>query len=323
MAVEPDRAQRILDCYRAAFEAACARERIAARIAGTPGRFEFEGQEGASGAQILERFLLELAGQGVAAGQVLEPRPDADETELQACTRGLDRALARVRTLLVEFNSYLSGGMPYVFPTRDEVLQSRGLVVYRYPARAAAQVSAVDGRVRIAFEPGELGEVTSSGFFVPTRLSGDFEARVRYELGSWSPGPDSACLGLFAQDEPSTLRYYALVSSWGAPPSFAAQASFTGEVLDPVAIDGKGGELRLARAKGRIRAWHRARGGKWTALGERAGEAASELFVGCKIWSKVSCGGLVAELTELSIEGRPAREQGPMPAVRPDPRASG
>ena len=323
MASEPDRARQIRQRYRELFERCCAREKIAARIGGKPVRFEFDGQEGANGTLILEHFLIELGKQGVAAGQFLQPEPDSCEADIERGSRALERALARVRTLLVEFNSYLSGGLPYVFPTDSEVLQQRGLVVYRYPARGAVEVSASGERVRITFAAGELGDVTSSGFYVPTRLSGDFEARVAYELVHWSPGPDSACLALFAQNEPSTLRYYAQLSSWGTPPALHAQASFNGETRAPLAIDERAGEFRLRRTDDVIAAWHRARGQEWSALGERAGEPRDELVIGCKIWSKVSCGGLVADLTGLALEGTPARDQGPLPAVRPDPRAAG
>jgi hypothetical protein len=317
-------ADSLLERHRVAFAIVAAREKLAARIAENPARFEFDGQEGAGGALILEHFLLELGKQGIPAEAVLAPAPGTDVCETERVLRGLEQALARVRTLLVEFNSYLSGGLPYVFATELSLLRERGLVVYRYPARAAVEVSAdrARGSVRIAFAPGELGEVTSSGFFVPTRLAGDLEARVRYRLGTWSPGPDSACLALFAQNESSTLRYYAQLSAWGTPARLAAQASFRGETGEPRRIEAGPGELRLRRRGDTFAAWQRAAGGEWLLLGERAGEPADELVLGCKIWSKVRCGGLEAELSELEIEGTPARDQGPPPAVRPDPRAA-
>ncbi len=320
MTTGSDRA-RALERYRAAFSAACARERIRGEIAGDPARFVFAGQEGASAELILEHFLIELGKQGVPAEAILAPSSATGAAEVEARALGLEGALARVRTLLVEYNSYLSGGLPFVFRTSSDVLRGRGLAVYRYPAQAAVEVRVAQERVWIAFEPGALGDVTSSGFYVPTRLAGDFEVRVAYELGRWSPGPDSACLALFAQDEASTVRSYAQVSSWGSPPAFAAQASFTGDVRPPVAIDGAPGELRLARSGPRIRAWHRARGRDWTPLGEHGHDPGADAVIGCKIWSKEACGGLVAELSGLAIEGRPAAEQGPPPAVRPDPRA--
>jgi hypothetical protein len=313
-------ARSIRERVQEAFARECGRDRIAARIVGDPPAFVFEGQEGVSGERILERFLLELRERGLTSGSLLDPSPGATDPEVEERLRGLESALIRIRALLVEFNAYVSGGLPYVFATDDEVLRRRGLSVYRYPSRAAVDVNASEGRVRIAFEPGELGEVTSSGFYVPTRLAGDFEARVLYELQQWSPGPAPAWLALFAQNEPSTLRHYAQVSSRGTPSSSVALAVLAGEPANPVETDACLGGLRLARVHGCVGAWHRALGGGWELLGAHASEPADHMFVGCKIWSGGACGGLTAVLTDFELDGSPAADQGPLPAVRPDPR---
>ena len=70
-------------------------------------------------------------------------------------------------------------------------LRERGLSIYRYPARAAVDVRPADDAIRITFHPGPLGAITSSGFYVPTLLRGDFSATIHYRIRRWRPGPRS------------------------------------------------------------------------------------------------------------------------------------
>jgi hypothetical protein len=282
-----------------AFAAACARERIQARVARAAGRvtFEFAGQENAQPAQLLHHFELELRAAGVQPAQLLAAEP--------AALDGLARAVARMRTLLIEHNSFLEAGVPYVFAARDPVQRDAGLGLYRFPKAAAVALTWRPGAFRIAFAPGPLGEVTSSGFYLLARAAGDFTAEVRYGLELWQPGPDCACLGLFAQDARSTTRYYSQILSVAAPPRTWALASLEGAEGARVPVAGRTGWLRLGRRGTRMVAAHRDDGDpRWVPLGDRDAASGEPLHVGCKIWSKQSCGGLVAELTELRVGGR-------------------
>jgi hypothetical protein len=295
---------------RSAFAAACGREKIAASLEGPPGLMElrFAGQEETAAAVLHQRFLEELRAEGALAGATLRPCAALDAGEdLEAAARALDRAVTRLRARLVERDSFLGERLPWVFPGAEEPFRAAGLGVYRYPRDAAVEVAARGDSVRIAFAPGAVGDVISSGFYVPVALEGDFTATVRYRLGPWSPGRGAAMLGLFAQDGPSTVRYYAQLASEGEPARFAAQAALAGRIDPAQRATAEPGAFRLVREGASVSAWHDS-GAGWRLLGERADDARAPLVIGCKVWAHRECAGLVAELTGLTLRpGAPRR----------------
>lgn len=316
------RAAAIGERLRAAFEAGCRKHDIHAELVGPPQRMDvrFSGQEDVSGELIGQVFVEELATRGVRAGPVLAPSPALDEATVARLEAVLRDVLNRLRTLLIEANSYLSGGLRWPFPDGGAFLRERGLAVYRFPKRGPVDVSAIDDHMRIAFAPGPLGEVTSSGFYVPTKIRGDFDVTLRYRVRRWQPGPVAACLALFAQDEPSLQRYYAQIRS-AANQERHAMANLCEQLSAPVPATADDGAFRLTRNGQRVVAYHRANDtDAWTRLGERADFAAADMVIGSKIWSSDRCDGLVADLYELRIEAEiPTDNLGPVP-VRPDPR---
>lgn len=308
----------------AAIEAAAKAHDIHLVVHGTPALpwLAFAGQEDAPPELIEQHFRRELADAGVRVrGPLLWPAELCrDAGARQRCAAAFAHALLRLRVLFVEYNSHLSGGLPWPFPGGCERLRARGLTFYRYPRRAPVDVAAVGSAMRIAFGVGELGAVTSSGFYVPTRLQGDVVLTIRYVLRQWHSGPDSACLGLFLQNEASTARYYAQIASTAAAPELrVAAAGLQGEVVGHRATDGDGW-LRLVRTGGEVVAFHRPAGSDgFTELG-RCAATGDALVAGCKIWSKVRTDGLVADLFELEIDATLASEQPELLPARPDPR---
>jgi len=318
------RAAAIGEILRAAFEAACEKEGVRGRLTGPPTdmALAFEEQDTASPALILDTFLTELKTRGVVAGPRLRPDPALDDEAVEAAAAAVRASVRRLRALMIEYNSYLSGGLPYVFPTDSDRLRTRGLNIYRYPARAEVDVKAEGESIRIAFHPGALGEVTSSGFYVPTRVRGDFTAAIRFTIRRWEPGPDNACLALFAQDEPSLVRLYAQrFTEAGAPSAHRAQANLNDARSDPISVAGDTGAFRLTRRGTRVTSWYGDGGAEtWTPLGESSFADAPDVYLGAKIWSGVACDGLEADFTGLTIDGEIPREQPPAAAERPDPR---
>ena len=311
------------------FLRACQRESITATATPRGNRLElaFVDQETAPASLILHHFGLELATAGVTSDELLRDDGPRDEAKLALQLAAVELAVRRIRVLLIEHNSYLSGGLPWVFPGGDAVLRARGLSVYRFPKLAAVAVTARGAAMRIAFAPGDLGAITSSGFYVPTRLAGDFEATVRYELPVWRPGPHTASVALFAQDEPSLHRYYSQRNSDPATPDAPrVLANLEGRLWAGTQVRGSAGWFRLSRVASRVSAWHREAGASaFSLLGgvdSAAGNLAPDVYLGIKIWSPGSSDGLVADLHELTILGRTATEQPPLPVVRPDPNTS-
>ncbi len=286
-------------------------------------RLVFHGQEGAPGPLIAQRFAAELEEAGVRLdGPLLLPAALRDDAlALDAAAAAFEHAFVRIRALLVEYNSHLSGGLPWPFATGRDALRARGLTFYRFPRLGEVDVEPRGEAMRIAFGKSALGPVTSSGFFVPTRLVGDVTLTIRYALRQWNAGPDSACLGLFFQNEASTARYYAqVISTADAPSVRSVAAGIAGEVVGRRTVDGDEGWLRLARVGSQMQlAWRAAADAPWIQLGScpATGDA---LIAGCKIWSKVATDGLVADLYDLEIEGELAQDQPELLAARPDPR---
>jgi hypothetical protein len=309
---------------RQAFAAACAREgvRAAWRTGDLADGVEFEDQEGAPAALIRQHFGLELVAAGARADEIerLPREPGADEALVSRLATALDTAVRRIRVLLIEHNSYLSGGLPWVFGPADPVLVARGLSTYRYPKLAAVDVSATRASVRIRFAPGDLGAVTSSGFYVPTRIAGDFVATVRYELLEWQPGAATAAVALFAQDEPSLHRYYAQRNSEGTG-AHAVLAHLDDLLLPGIPVAAPAGWFRVSRRGPLVQTWHRAAPDReFVLLGEIGGQPLEDLYLGAKIWSRHRSGALSAEFLALEIAGRVSSTQPAPPQTRPDPR---
>ena len=309
-----------VDRLKQAFTEACSAQDIRGALTGPPGALDvsFEGQEGADAALMRHGFEAELRAAGFEWAE-LAGDVEPDEAKLARYQAALRATLARMRVLLVELNSYISGGLEWVFPEAPEALCGRGLANYRFPARAAVDVTAQDDHVRIHVHEDDLGDVTSSGFYVPAIVRGDFCATVRYRIGAWRPGDAAVCMGLFAQDQPSGLRYYAMRRSSGERPH-EVLANFSNQVFsDPQPVSGDEGWLRLERRGDLVVCSHRQEG-DWTVLGEHRGDAPDDVLFGAKIWSSGRAGPFDAQLFDLTIDGELPAEQLPPVPVKPDPR---
>ena len=174
--------------------------------------------------------------------------------------------------------------------------------------------------VHIAFAPADLGEVTSSGFYLPTLFAGDFTVETDYVLGTWLPGStDAACFALFAQNEASSLRYYAQRRSAGDGPA-ELLANFNNDDLStPQPVTEPHGALRVQRRGDVVSCWHRAEG-EWMLLGEHRGDPADDVIIGSKIWSSGTAGTLEVELSDLHVDGEIPQDQIDAVPIRPDPR---
>jgi len=280
----------------------------------------FEGQENANGDQILQAFADELRAGGVLVGSRLVPHPAMEDGAADEGEEALRHAVRRLRTLLNEHNSYLSGGLRYPFPDPIPGVAERGLAIYRFPARAEVDVEAEGEAIRIRFAAADLGEVTSSGFYLPTLFHGDFVVEADYELPTFRAAPpEPACFALFAQNESSTHRYYAQrMADAGGPHRVLATVV---DVTSPErVVEGLVGSFRIRRDGERMTLFHRSPGEEWASLGEAQAPAESEMLVGAKIWAKVRCEGLEALVSRLRVDGYLAERQVPPMPIRPDPR---
>lgn len=308
-----------------AFAAACRREGVvaSAAIEGDELRFAFAAQEAAPGELILAHFLPELRAAGAAVSPTGAPLPRALAARAQLA-QALGLAVRRIRILLIEHNSYMSGGLSCPFHDVPGLLRQRGLAIYRYPKSAAVSVATVGNAVRIDFAPGPLGPVTSSGFFLPINLAGDFTATLEYRLLRWQPGPRTASLALFAQDEPSLHRYYSQRSSdERAPERHFVFGNLGGQAGPHLPVEGSAGTFRLVRHGPVITAAHRVAGAGYQDLHRLDRDPGADLLLGAKIWSSETSEGLCAELLDLQIIGQLAARQPMDPVVRPDPRLEG
>lgn len=310
------------EAIRNVFAARCHREEVNATLAGPAGamHISFAGQENAAPDQMLDHFGRELEAQGVRAGEVVFPMVPRGEDDDGA--PAFDAAVERIRTLLVEYNSYLSGGLPYPFGGNESRLVERGLTMYRYPSHAATSITTADDRVRVSFAP-EVCKLVSSGFYVPTRVRGDFTVNVDYEIRRWQPGEDCANFALFVQNETSSARYYAQRRSSAADPEHhEAFYVACGHESTARATETAHGSLRLQRAGCALSAWHREMNGGWELLGTDEQATTEDIYVGAKIWSLVKNDGLEVDFRALSIEGEIPDDQSPVLHARPDPRGA-
>lgn len=314
-----------------AFEDACSNCEIRGGLIGGPRDWQivFEGQEGASAELVLQAFHDEARAAGLLPGETLRIHPAMTQADVDLAEQRLRSVAQRLRTLLIEHNSYLSGGLRYPFPAALEGVAERGLAIYRFPRLGEVDVVAEDASVRITFAPAELGEVTSSGFYLPTLFGGDFTVEASYRLDQWRPCPEeAACFALFAQNEASSYRYYAQRMSTGDQAhrllaSLAEVLSPEQDVPDPDSPE-PAGRFRIQRHGDTIHCWHRATDpdAQWLQLGSAEAPVENEMLIGAKIWSKIRCDGLQARITDLRIQGRMAERQIPPVPVRSDPRSN-
>jgi hypothetical protein len=152
-------------------------------------------------------------------------------------------------------------------------------------------------------------------------FAGDVEVAARYVLRRWHSGPDSACLGLFLQNAPSSARYYAQVMSTADRPlERSVAAGLAGHVHARHPAPADSGWLRLQRRGATVTAsWRADDASPWTTLGE-CPATTDPIFLGAKIWSKVACDGLGADIVELQVQGEVAAVQEPLLGLVPDPR---
>lgn len=312
----PSNAERLCS----AFKEACEEHEIHGHLTGGPEQLQvrFEPQEGGSPELIEGAFRDELQKAGVEFATVASPA-GLDDDATRRAAQALRAAIGRVRILMIEFNSYISGGLDWVFPDSPERLSERGLAKYRFPARAPVDIVAENDHVRITMHGGDLGKVTSSGFYVPTRVRGDYVATLRYELGDWQPGEDTVSVALFAQDEPSQLRYYSQRRTSGTKPHEVLANFNNVHLTTPIPLTEMAGSFRIARQGDLVTLSHR-EAGRWTITGEHRGDPTHDMLFGSKIWSSGQAGPFEARLYDLTVEGElPEDQLAPLP-IRPDPR---
>lgn len=309
-----------------AFKEACKTCDIDGRLVGGPveWQIEFGAQEGASAPRILQAFHEEAQAAHLLAGSTLKIHPEMTEADANCAAQTLRSIVQRLRTLLIEHNSYLSGGLRYPFPAPLKDVAERGLAIYRFPSLAAVDVTAEGDSIQIKFAAADLGEVTSSGFYLPTLFEGDFTVEAAYQIDLWKPcDEEAACFALFAQNEASSHRYYAQRMSTGQQ-AHRLLASLA-DVLSPEQdVSGSQGRFRIQREGATMHCWHRSHEGSapWTQLGSAAAPKENEMIIGAKIWSKIRCGGLQARVSELHIKGQVADRQIPPVPIKPDPRSN-
>lgn len=289
----------------AAFSGACEEHGLHGRLEPVHGgrglRAVFDGQENAAGAQIAAAFFEEMRDVGVDAEPALNCDATMDAMRVETICRAIRQACGRLRSLLVSHNSYVQSGFPCVFRAAGTTLQEGGLSVTRFPADASCRVGFTQGCVTIDFEPGDLGDITSSGFYCPTPVHGDYRVDACYRVREWLPGAETACFGLFTMHEDQQQRYYVQRMSAGAssPTVIAHLAGLPGP---PMPSDALEGQWRIERRQRVVSAWHRTRG-PWTLLGEHTEAEAAAVVVGAKIWGGSVCRGLRGDVLDLEVEG--------------------
>lgn len=305
---------------REPFERECRELGLAASHEVDGARFvpRFSGQLGATSERVLELFLEELAARGVAVADRAVVAP-ASEIEGARVRDAMRDALRRTRGRMVDENSWIHGGVAWPFEVRDPLVRSRGLALYRAPARAAAEIRVGASDATIDVPEGDCGEIVSAGIWVPTGLSGDFSVSVVYRLGPWTAGAREACFGLFAVAHDGTFRAYAQRVSRGAEPHHVVADLDGSPGPARAACTSGAGTLRLLHERGLLSAWHR-EDGAWTWLGRLREPAGRALIVGAKVWALGVCGPLRARIERLDLEGSAAQHQDPPPPPRPDPR---
>jgi hypothetical protein len=304
----------------ATFAEAGAREALTIELLGPPAlaRIRIPPQESAPGPLLGAKYREELARFGAQPSEWLVTHA-LWPAWLPSLRRSVVRATSRLRTILVEVNSYLSGGLTWPFAEGDPLTRKRGVAVYRYPKLGNVDVVAEPGAMRITFHAGALGPITSSGFYVPTHLGGDFSIEADYELTQWSSGPDSACVGLFFQNDLSTGRYYAQRRLAGGEDQ--VYAGLDGEVSAMRDAGPRRGTFKLTRAGRVVTAAHR-RGdaAEFVELGSTTHATDDDGILGLKIWSKVACDGIEVRVSSWRLVATPCPDQQSPLAPRPDPR---
>lgn len=313
-----DVAQRL----RTAFEAASDDSGIRAELVEQDGgwRYVFADKAGAAGGLIGQAFRDELAADGVHVGETLRPGRDLSTAQVERGVGAIRRAFQRLQALLVQHNTFYRGGLAFPFPASTPGFGDKGIVAVRFPLAAQADVVIEESGVAIRFAPGELGAVTSCGFYVPVWVEGDFSATIEFEYRRWRPSPrDASCFALLSSDEEVPERFHAQRMSTGDGPHYGL-AEIRGVVSPMQELQHDRGGLRIVREGATVRCLHRGGDGPWVELGSGRGPVSPVQLLGAKIWGKVDCDGLEVALTRFDLEGKvSSREIAPLPD-RLDPR---
>lgn len=307
---------------RAAFEAACTEQKVHGKLTERDGGWavSFEPQAGADGGTIAGAYRDELAAVGVVVEDSLRPARDMSPALIERACEAVQHGIERLAALMVQHNSYYRGGLPFPFPPSAPGFDAKGLGSYRYPSDAWADVELEPDAAVIRFAPGDLGVVTSCGFFVPVLVEGDFTITVDFVLRRWRPAPDDAtCFGVLTSDDQVPERYHAQIMSTGDGPLYAL-AEMQGELSPVREISGDRGSLRMVRAGDTLTSLYRGEGGDWIELGRSAAPVSPVQILGAKVWGKKICGGIEVAVPRFELEGKISQREVPPPPVRPDPR---
>jgi hypothetical protein len=111
------------------------------------------------------------------------------------------------------------------------------------------------------------------------------------------------------------------MTSAEAPDSHRVLGSLQAVLSAARPVAGPTGELRLQRRGTTITAWHRGEGeSDFCELARDEHATRDDVIFGVKIWSKIACGGISADVVDLALQATPAARQIPRLERRPDPR---
>lgn len=306
---------------REAFEEACKSESLKARIEGSAGclHIRFDDQIGLPSDRITSIFLEEMAKLGVLAGQRLYPSPVMTEQELHRACEAIRLSLSLTRKRMVESGSFFSGSLAFPFDRNPSLVKERGLALYRFPVAAAVDLCVKENGIKIRFEAGDLGEITSSGFWIPTWLVHDFSIRMRYAVHAWKPGDQPACFGMWIANRTTSFTCYAQRTTENPAPTRLGAVMGDRPLHHAAEAGMEAGEFRITREGKRIVTWHRAEG-SWLTLAEIDQDDPEDMITGAKIWAHGKSGPLEVEVVEITIEATPSGNQDDPPPFQKDPR---
>lgn len=306
---------------KSAFLDACAREGFHITIESDANslRLIFEEQAGQSGERLHALFNEEMTNAGIDMGAEIIDRLMSGEQDPQQFKNAFREALGMLRKRLVDLNSFTSGHVAYPFDPPAYLFGKRGIALYRYPIPADVELAAGSGRVSIRFAPGDLGEITSSGFWVPTWLAGDFDIRMRYSIKAWETGDKPACFGMWIANKTTGFTCYAQRTT--EPPEPTKVGALMGDLPlhHAAVVDQDEGELRIKRESERVTALYRNHG-DWLFMADIDQEMREDMIFGAKIWSHGECGPLEAEISDIIVSAALSPHQDTPPPFVEDAR---
>lgn len=311
--------ERKVSRLKSVFLEVCTREGLLATLEGHARdlRLQFKDQAGLSGDQLKSVFCEEMRNAGVIADQHLSSVSTGEEADLALAEKAIRHALSATRKRLVDRDAFISGGLAYPFDPPADLFRERGIALYRYPIPADVTLAVSKGRVNIRFAAHDLGEITSSGFWVPTWLAGDFDIRMRYMIRSWKPGAKPACFGLWVSNRTTGFTCYAQRTTEDGCTTRLGAVMGNQPLRHAAVADRDKGELRIMRERTRITALHRTRG-KWLFLADINQGEPEDMITGAKIWAHGECGPLEAEVSKLEIEAALSSNQDQPPPFLAD-----